>query len=163
MKSKYKGKVTRTSGWQSQNEYDNTLATLDVSSLKFLKYKYDKDIKDFGNFNDLHDKDNMIVYQELLQRKKMITEEIENRLMDYDAISETFKEEVYFNPETSLVVSTERGPLYYINFDEDETNYQYNNVTLNEYPDEYPTVSFKHYKSREDIYKDWNYYEDINE
>ncbi len=48
MKVKYDSRVTRTSGWKTQPIYDEELSTMDISSLRFLNYKYKIDIRDFS-------------------------------------------------------------------------------------------------------------------
>ena len=125
-------KVPRTRGWLSQPEFDNLLADLDVSSLRFLKHGYNKQIRDFGYHKDLHDEENAKEYQRLLQRKRMITEELEHREMDLMATPKYFEGDTYFDSETGLVINTERGPLYSIAFNEDETDYVYDKDTEEE-------------------------------
>jgi hypothetical protein len=80
---------TRTSSAESQWSYDNLLADLDISSLRFLSQKYNKDLVYFRIHNNLNDQDNAQLYKEMQQRKKMIDEELENRdiwnsVIDYE-------------------------------------------------------------------------------
>jgi len=172
MKSKYKGKAIRTSGWETQPDFDNLLSDLDISSLRFLKHDYNKKIRDFGNQRDLHDEGNVREYQELLQRKKMITQELEHRSTDLLATPDYMEGETYFNPNTGLVINTNKGPLYSISFNEEETDYVYNDDIEKSDDTEYKVykvgkkiVGYSYNSDRDlsDIYQDWNYYEDIND
>jgi len=157
MKTKYDSKVTRTSGWKSQNKFDNLLADLSVSSLRYLMHSYDKKIKDFGNHYDLHDESKMQEYQELLQRRKMLSEEY-----NYRITNKTHVDKPYFDHDTGSVIDPEKGYLYSIAFNEDETDYVYNYDKTDNYINDEDCIKVKR-KSRSEIYKDWNYYDDINE
>lgn len=77
---------TKTGGAKHQWEYDILLSELDISSLRFLSEKYNKDLKYFRNNNNLYDNSNSQLYLEMQQRKKMIDEEIHNRKMWEDGI-----------------------------------------------------------------------------
>jgi hypothetical protein len=177
MKTKYKGKVPRTSGWQKQTEYDNLLSDLDVSSLKFLKFKYNKDIREFPYQCDLNKEDNQIRYKEMLQRKHMIDEELEQR----NALQIRNTSE-YFDPQTGLVLDEDGNAKYGISFNEDETGYIYHNLdgvttedtSLDNEEDEGDTivtpvrvgtkivgVKIKEgNRTNEEKYKEWNYWEE---
>jgi hypothetical protein len=74
-------KDCRTQGATHQWEYDNLLSELDISSLRFLSHKYNKDLSYFRNNNNLRDNTNAQLYLEMQQRKKMIDEELQNREM----------------------------------------------------------------------------------
>jgi len=175
MKSKYKGKTMRTSGWETQPEFDIIISDLDISSLRFMKHDYNKQIRDFGNQRDLLDEVNIQKYQELLQRKKMVTEELEHREMDLDASPDFINGETYFDPNTGLVINTESGPLYSISFNEEEDDYIYNNgmdsndddeiniKIIRQGPKVIGYVIDEMNRDRTDIYKNWNYYEDLDE
>lgn len=122
MKTKYNSKVPRTSGWQSQNEYDNLLADLSFSSLKALKHIYNKEIRDFPNHFDLNESENQSFYKEMLQRKHMIDEEYEFRKNNPQPYGE------YFDAETGYVLNEFGEAIYGISFNEDEDNYVYHRL-----------------------------------
>jgi hypothetical protein len=189
MKQKYDGRVNRTSGWRSQPLFDKILSDLDVSSLRFLKSDYNKKIRDFGNHGDLHNEDNVKQYQILLQKKRMVTEELENRKRDIDAIPKYLEGETYYDSDSGLVINTEKGPLYGIAFNEDETGYVYHHIDGDAVSEDIPQDDYEDdldkddvyiipikegnkvvgYKVKEsdrelkDIYSGWNYYEESND
>jgi len=189
MKQKYDGKVDRTSGWRSQPLFDKILSDLDISSLRYLKRDYNKKIRDYGNFKDLHDEGNIKDYQILLQKKRMITEELEHRERDIDAIPKYLEGETYYDSNSGLVINTEKGPIYGIAFDKDESKYIYHYIdgettiedeNIKEYEEnidkeDISIIPIKEgnkivgYKVKEsnrelkDIYREWNYYEESNE
>ena len=179
MKTKYKGKVPSTSGRQSQYQYDKLLSTLDVSSLKFLKEKYNSDIREYTLWNDLNDEDNLKEYQQIIQRKHMIDEELEHR-----NIQSVRKSDCYFDSQTGLVYDEDGKILYAISFNEDETAYVYHDLNWvlieeskfyepEDEEDEYEmnitpvivgkkVVEFRIKESNrknKDIYRDWEYWE----
>ena len=104
----------------------------------------------------------------------MLKEEIEHRKMDELASKENERGETYFDAETGMVINTETGPLYSIAFNEDETDYVYNDI-VEEESEEVSISSIKvgnkivGYKTQiqdrdiTDVYKDWNYQDDIDE
>lgn len=109
-----------TSGYHSQPEYDKMLSNLDISSLKFLNGKYKSDIRAFRENFDLNDEDNQQQYKEMLQRKKMIQEEMRNRIiLLYE--SESYQEGGdWFDPETGIVIDRNSKILYEVAYaDED--------------------------------------------
>jgi hypothetical protein len=69
----------RTTGAKHQWQYDNLLSDLDITSLKFLSWKYNNDLRYFPSHNNLNDQENAQSYKEIQQRKKMIDEEIRHR------------------------------------------------------------------------------------
>lgn len=71
----------RTSGFKSQNEYDVLLSNLDISSLRFLSWKYNRDLIYFKANYNINEQINAQSYKKIQQRKKMIDEEIYNRKM----------------------------------------------------------------------------------
>jgi len=79
----------RTTSAKHDWDYDNLIADLDVSSLRYLSKKYHKDLDDFMGHNDLNDQTNAQIYKDMMTRKKMIDEEIYNRkqwnnVLDYE-------------------------------------------------------------------------------
>jgi len=176
MKTKFNRKIPRTSGYKTQILYDRELSRMDVSSLKFLKFKYNKDIHEFPNFYDLNDESNQKFYKEMLQRKRMIDEELESRSI-YNSSSVN---KDYYDSETGGVFN-DNGIEYTISFDEDEGEYIFNYkdggkivTTFEEERDDLDksdikvesikvgnkAVGIKISESKrtlEDIYKDWNY------
>ena len=186
MKTKYKSKSPRTSGWQSQIDFDILLSDLSMSSLRFLKHRYNKEIREYPQYFDLNDADHQTFYKEMLQRKHMIDEEIENRNH-----SDTQINKEYFDIETGIVLDEHGNAKYGIAFNEDETGYVYQQLqggsdeeiteyTRNddyEYNDEgdvrvqpiregKKVVGYKvkeSTRSKSDIYKDWDYIEDLDD
>lgn len=162
-------KLYRTKSWQSQPEYDNTLADLDISSLKFLKFHYVKEIREFTLFFDLNNPKNFNLFKEMKQRYKMINEELDNRTNDiYASPTYQFGRE-HFDAETGLVLDEYNNIQYSIAYTDDEEDIVYNHtnnstgdVTIESSDDE---TDYEMYKSDKliDIYRNWNYYEDLNE
>jgi len=178
MKTKYSRRGIKTSGYQSQNYYDSFLSDLDVSSLKFLKYKYNKDIKEFTLTNDLNNENNQELYKRILQRKKMIDTELENR----NVLLVHYRDE-YFDPQTGLVFDEDGNSVYALTYSEDENAYLYykqngeSSLEFQENDDESEIsvepiiignkiVEYKvgeSKRNKEDIYKDWNYWDETTE
>ena len=163
MKTKYKGKGVHTSGWQSQNEFDNLLSNLDVSSLCFLNDKYMHDIRDFPNQFDLNHPNYQSFYKEILQRKKMIKEEIDHRIMNIYA-SESYQDRgEYFDSRTGLVLDENNNVLYSVAYTEDEEDIAYsytnNTISLVDYQEESKLAN----TCRFDVYEGWKYYENLDE
>jgi len=156
MKTKYKGKVIRTSGWKSQPEFDKFLSELSVSSLRFLNHEYGKKIAYFRNNYDLYDEENARAYQLLQQDKHMIEEELKHREVQNHGVR---LDTQYFDPDTGLVIDIVKGPQYSIAFNESETDYVYNydNREYSEIEEEKLESSRKRLY---DVYKDWNYYDE---
>lgn len=172
MKSKYEGRVTRTSGWHHQPEFDNLISDLDISSLAFLNDKYKNDIKDFPKQFDLNDPKHQKFYQEILQRKKMIREEINHRTMDSYA-SESFSGGgEFFDSNTGLVIDNYGDVRYSIAFTEDEDDMVYDHTDNSaNFPSEseddetdYATyIPLDRKEGRKIIYGNWNYQDSLNE
>jgi len=110
----------RTSGYRSQNAYDNLLADLDNSSLKFLSSKYNRDLSYYRMHNDLNDQTCAQEYKEMQQRKKMIDQEIKNRKRFGNNITGLSKE-VRFNAETGCVIDSDNNVLEELAYNETET------------------------------------------
>ena len=171
MKVKYDTNTVRTSGWKNQPEFDNLLSDLDISSLCFLNDKYKHDIRDFPNHFDLNDNEQQKFYQGMLQRKNMIKEELDNRMMNiYASESYQDREEERFDSNTGLVLDSDYNVLYSIAYDEDENNIIYNhtnNVAIvnDDEDDEDDETDYSYYKSDSisDKYKNWNYQEDLDD
>jgi len=190
MKSKFKGRSTRTSGWETQTNYDWMLSDLDVSSLRFLSDEYTKRIRDFSNHFDLGDKETQHEYQELLQRKKMIIEELDHRYMDIYASPSYQDREKYFDSETGLVLDENNNILYGVSLNENEDDYVYHHIeTEHRTEGSYDTSKdifdditndieiipmkvgkkviglkvIEKERSLKDVYSDWNYYENEEE
>lgn len=124
MKEKRKDVVQRVNkGWTHQPQFDETISDLDVSSLKFLKHKYTKEIQEFQNHFDLKNTNYQIQYKDMLQRKKMIDEEYEFRM-----IAEPKKEEQWFDSDNGVVYDENGKEKYSIAFNEDEDDIVYVNL-----------------------------------
>ena len=81
-KNKEYNKGRRTSSWKSNPEFDNLLGDLDISSLRFLKQKREKDLNYFRSLHDIRDPSYYEEYRELQQTYKMICEELTQRKND---------------------------------------------------------------------------------
>ncbi|MBE3093926.1 MAG: hypothetical protein IMZ52_02765 [Actinobacteria bacterium] len=123
MKTKFKANIPRTDGWKNQIRFDETISDLDISSLRFLKHKYTKEIQDFRNHFDLDNYDYQLQYKNLLQRKKMLDEEYEVRRS-----SEPISEEEWFNSENGVVYDKDGKEKYSIAYTEDEDDITYVNL-----------------------------------
>ena len=161
MKTKYKGKVPRTSGWQSQNAFDNMIANLDVSSLCFLNDKYAEDIRRYPQFHDLKCEEFYHEYKDMCQRKHMLTEEIDFRIMTEQENTE------YFDSQTGCVLDKYGKAIYSVAYSENEDEIIYTH-SMNEadMPIEYDDESdYEYYKyhDRTEMYRLWNYTEQIDE
>jgi len=169
-KTRFDGKYIRTDGWRHQSNYDNLLADLDVSSLSFLKYKYNRDIRYFRNHHDLNDEDNAEKYKLLLQRKSMITQELEHRLYDTYASPSQQDRVDYFDAEMGIVLDEFYNPLYGVAFSEDEDDYEYSHTDntasplVNDINEEDETdYTYYKYHTRKGVYENWNYTEDLDD
>ena len=128
----YRSKVSKTSGWTTQSEYDRFLSeTQDISSLKFLKRLYPQKLREYRNSHDLNDITNQQEYKLMQQRYVMINEEIANRMMDINASPTYRREEKFFDRETGLVLNEFHQIEYsiYFNEDEDDELYDHTNNT----------------------------------
>ena len=172
MKSRYKGKTQRTSGWESQPEYDSILSDLDVSSLVFLKDKlYPERLREFRNTHDLNNPLSQKEYKYMQQRIVMIREELSNRMYDINASPSVRDLGEYFDPETGIVLDENGNKLYGISFSEDEDDYIYdhtNNSTShptlenNKDDDETDYDNYK-YHTRKGTYENWNYQDELDD
>lgn len=169
MKSKYKGKYQRTSGWETQPDYDNILADLDVSSLVFLKNKlYPSRLREFRNTHDLNEPENQKKYKLMQQRVVMIGEELYNRVGNIYA-SKTYQHQSdRFDNQTGIVLDKYGNVKYGIAFNEDEDDYIYDHTnnttshpTLNSKDDE--EYTYKKFHTKKGIYEDWNYIKDLDD
>ena len=167
MKTKFQGKVPRTSGWKSDVEFDNVLGQLDISSLCFLKDKYINDIKDYPNQYDLSIPKYEDEYKELFKHKHMISEELFNRIMDMNASPSYNKKGEYFDSQTGCVLDKYGNVGYSIAYNEDETAIVYTHnmngsSTVFEFDDE-TDYEYYRYHDRNEMYKLWNYTEHLND
>ena len=109
----------RTSGYRSQNEFDNLLADLDGSSLRFLSSKYNKDLVYFKVHHNINEQENAQEYKEIQQRKKMIEQELGNRKKygTLIGITQDFK----FDSETGFVTDLDNHIVQQLAYNETET------------------------------------------
>jgi len=158
MKTKFKGvKIPRTSGWTTQPRFDETISGLDVSSLRFLKHKYKKEIQDFRNHFDLDNYDYQLQYKRLIQRKHMIDEEYEVRKS-----SESILDEEWFDSENGVVYDENGKELYAIAYTEDEDEITYVNLNArasSECRGEDDETDYEMYEpiDRKEKYAKWDY------
>jgi len=110
----------RTSGYRSQNGFDNLLAELDNSSLKFLSSKYNRDLVYYRIHHNLNDQTYAQEYKEMQQRKSMVDQEIKNRKRYGTAITGSYNE-VRFNSETGCVIDSDNNVLEELAYNETET------------------------------------------
>jgi hypothetical protein len=110
----------RTSGYRSQNAYDNLLADLDNSSLKFLSGKYNRDLVYYRIHHNINDQTYAQEYKEMQQRKSMIDEEIKNRKR-YGNTSTGLYNEVRFNAENGTIIDSDNNVLEELAYNETET------------------------------------------
>lgn len=160
MKSKYRGKVTRTSGWQSQHLYDLELSNFHVSDLVALNHYYVKNIRDFPNHFDLKDELYQKEYQSILQRKAMIGEELNNRMRDIIASPSYQERHSYFDPETGLVIDKYGTIKYSISYTDNEESITYNNniyIAFEEPSDRKDNTIYYKYHTKKGIYENWEY------
>jgi len=167
MKNKYRGKVTRTSGWSSQPEFDNELKDYHISDLVFLNHKYHIEIRDFPNHFDLNDEGSQQLYKEMLQRKSMIGEELKHRMMDINA-SPSFQEQgSYYDSETGLVINRTGDIEYSISFSEDEDYIICpeigNSMESLESLDDETDYHYYKYHDKIELYREWDYIKDLDE
>jgi len=124
MKTKYyHSKTIRTDGYKSQPEYDELISDLDISSLRFLKQKKQKDINEFRSTHDLNNPEYAEKYKVMQQQFVMITQEIKHR----QVFNESSKEEEWYDPETGFIIDEHgnyKGAVYY---DENEESMVYSN------------------------------------
>ena len=126
MKERRKDTVQRINkGWQNQPEFDEEISYLNISSLRFLKHKYKKEIRDFENHFDIENPDFQMQYKRLLQRKKMLDKEYEFK-KNADSSS---PEEQWFDAEKGIVFDENYKEKYAVAYTEDEDDITY--VTLN--------------------------------
>jgi len=162
-------KVIRTKSWQSQPEFDNIISDLDVSSLCQLRNIYNKEIKNFPNNFDLNHPDHFHYYKEIQQKYKMVSEELNHRMMDIYA-SESYQDrKEFFNPNTGIVMDENYNILYSVAFTEDEDDIVYNHTnnsaSFSSEIAEDDETAYEYYKpiDNKKAYAVWNYYEDLDE
>lgn len=159
-------KYRRTRSWQRDPDFDREVLGYErtISGLKHLRNTYNIRIREYPNFFDLNDEENQEEYEDLIRHRDMINDEINYRYKDKDA-SPTFRGvSEYFDSETGLVYNSEGEVLYSIVYNEKEDGIIYNTF-IDEYEDIIDTPYFKRStnKSLHDIYKDWDYTDDIDE
>lgn len=98
----------KTKGNKCQYQFDKLLSDIDISGLTFLSKKYDKDLVDFRSSHNLNDQEHAQTYKEMQQRKKMISDELENRLRQMEDEKYNSKD-IYFNDNYDVVVKDSKG------------------------------------------------------
>lgn len=166
MKTKYyHSKTRRTDGHTSQPEFDNLLADLDISSLKFLNHKYKKEIRLFPSQFDLNEERNQKEYQRMLQRKHMISEELDLRMHDIMASPSYQDRGELFDPETGLVLDEYGDYKYAIAYKEniDSPVYESFDDADEDLGDPEDGFHYEYYiprdrkSARKIVYENWNY------
>ncbi len=92
----------RSKSWKSQPAYDVFLSDTDMSGLRFLKTKYERDLWDYQLDHDLNNPKNFEEYKEIQQRYKMICEELEKRYHDTLLLDE---DDVHFSENYEYIVN----------------------------------------------------------
>ena len=148
-------KYRKTKSWQSQPEFDKFIGDLDISSLRALAQKRQKDIRYFRNNNDLNIPENQEKNKNLEQQIKMISDELAHREMDRHA---TISYEQRYDSETGAVLDSDGQVLYCIDFNEDEDVYivNYRQVT-NIYEEDDYDEPVERKRTRKEIYENWDY------
>lgn len=148
-------KTKRTSSYKAQKSYDRMLADCNISSLRFLSEKYDKELDNYKEQNDITQKENFREYRNIQQRKKMIDEELTVRLMNESAT--TTKSTTYFDSNTGLIYGEYSGDILgTADFDENEECINVRNFDgdiVLKYNEPQPNQK----KKRKDIYEGWEY------
>lgn len=156
-------KIRRTKSWQRQPEFDNLLADTDISGLRFLRLKYEKQLNEFRTTNDLNYIDNFSEYKEIQQRYKMINDELLHRTEDTWA-SPTYKHQIKssFDSDKGVAYNEDGVPICTVDYNEDETGFilrDLEGVIVD--IDEWTNNTERNSKSsRREGYKDWKYYND---
>ena len=175
MKTKFDRRYPSTSGKRSQYDYDLLLSELDVSSLNFLKDTlYPKKLKEYRDNHDINEEEYFNEYKKIQQRYVMINEEVNNRVHSNQTNSDKRSRYDFFDSETGLLLGEGNVIRYSISFNEYENHYCYDNedcnndydiictnhnfVTNNKVRGQYLSIDER---TRKDIYKDWNYCEEI--
>ena len=159
-------KVNRTKGYKSQKEYDIEISDFDMSSLRFLKFKYKKDLLDFHNHFDLNDPECYNEYTRLQQRYKMINEELHHRSLDIYASPSYQDRGEYLDTDTSLLIDKYGEIICEVSYDEDYNHIMYDGEEVQSLREDFIEDKEDDYimytsPERKDIYRDWNYYEEI--
>lgn len=97
--------VIRSKSWMSQPEFDNLIRDIDISSLRFLKWKYKDDIQHMKNSLNLNDSENMHMYKQMEQRYKMISEELRKRYHDTILLDDR---DIHFSKNHDFIISEDK-------------------------------------------------------
>ena len=129
--------------------------------------KYENDIKDYPKFHNLDVPEFQDEYRTLHKHKSMITEELYNRIMDMDASPTLNETTEYFDSQTGCVLDKYGKTIYSVAYSENEDEIIYTH-SMNEadMPIEYDDESdYEYYKyhDRTEMYRLWNYTEQIDE
>ena len=109
----------RTKGNTSQHDYDNLLADLDISSLRFLEGKYKRDIEEFKYNHNLDNKDHLGQYKDMQQRFNMIIDEIENR-EKFSESNDLYTRDTHFNNNDIVLLDSGKRKILRPSYSEDE-------------------------------------------
>ena len=108
IRKKTSSEVIRSKSWKSQPDFDNLIRDIDISSLRFLKSKYKKDITYYKRHTDLSDEVNLREFKGMQQRLKMISEELERRYHDTILIGD---KDIHFSNNHDYVISESKDGL----------------------------------------------------
>lgn len=120
-----------TSGIHSQFKFDKLISDTDISGLTYLGSIYSERLKEYKMTHDLNNPDFLDEFQSMKQRKKMINEELSNR-MQLIKDSRTYTKDVHFNDNYDVVIDdndkirmyrpslTERGNIEIIEIEEED-------------------------------------------
>ena len=98
----------RTKGAESQWDFDCLISDESISGLTHLGSIYDDRIVEYKTSHDLNNPEYFSEYQNLKQRRKMITEELENRI-EWQRLSPP--DDVHFNDAYDIVIEEDNGEI----------------------------------------------------
>jgi hypothetical protein len=147
----------RTSSYRGKESYDRFLSTCNISSLRALSDKYNKELYRYKKDNDINNPLNWREYKDKQQIKKMVDEELFSRIMNKYASSKYL--ELYYDSLTGCVVDYNKGAIGFADYNVDETaivvrdiegsiEYEYDG---SEYENE------RRPRDRKQVYEDWDY------
>lgn len=154
-------KYRRLDSWKSQPDFDKMLQDVDISGLKYLVEKYEREMNNYYETHDLSDDDNLQEYKGIQQRYKMVNEELEKRTYDIWASPTYYKTTLQFDSTTGTIYDSDGNPYKTADFNEKESGYvirDLEGIVLEEYDDLDDNIDIQ--LERKDIYKGWKYWND---
>jgi hypothetical protein len=111
-------RILPTKGQYSQPIFETLISDLKEDELQFMSQRYNKELLYFREYNDMNKPKSQKEYQEMQQRKKMITEEIRNRKQFKPSIP---KEEIKFYADDGNIVDSNNNITETIAYNYNET------------------------------------------